>query len=111
MCFNFQRIMAKTTGERQRAFVDKHRNDPDYSKKQAESKQKWRKSRKTTRSQINKEKHAATKRQQKRRLKIKLENINSKAAESTNFLHWSASLLKMYIGWHQPKVDQKFLCL
>jgi hypothetical protein len=66
--------MAKTTKERQKDSVARHKSDPDYKEKQAERKRKWRANRQLIKSQIDKDKRSASDRQRKRRLKIRLEN-------------------------------------
>ena len=63
--------MAKTSAERQRLFVERHSQDADFKKRQAERKQKWRSNRQVTRSVINKDKRAETERKRKYRLKCK----------------------------------------
>ena len=79
--------MAKTSAQRQREFVEKHRNNPQYKKKQADRKRKWRKNRQLTAKQINQVKQAATERQKRHRLKIKMErmaNVSNVATPSTS---------------------------
>lgn len=65
--------MAKTSAERQRLFVERHGQDVDFKKRQAERKMQWRSNRKVTRSVRQKEKRAETERKREYRLKCKLE--------------------------------------